>query len=49
MQAEVAKLAQIAGSRDAGALKAQAFALGKTCKACHDDYRSPDYEKENEE
>jgi cytochrome c556 len=49
MQAEVAKLAQIAGSKDAGALKAQAFALGKTCKACHDDYRSPDYEKENEE
>jgi len=24
-------------------------ATGKACKACHDDYRSPDYEKENED
>jgi len=25
------------------------IATGKACKACHDDFRSPDYEKENEE
>ena len=49
MQAEVAKLGQVAAAKDAGALKAEAFTLGKTCKSCHDDYRSPDYEKENEE
>ncbi|SRR5258706_11967462 len=49
MQAEVAKLSQVAGSKDPAALKVQAFALGKSCKACHDNYRSPDYEKENEE
>jgi len=49
MQGEVAKLAQVAASKDAGALKTQVFALGKACKACHDDYRSPDYEKENDE
>jgi len=39
----------VAASKDAGALKTQVFALGKACKACHDDYRSPDYEKENDE
>ena len=49
MQAETAKLAQVAASKDAAALKAQAFATGKACKACHDNYRSPDYEKENDE
>jgi cytochrome c556 len=49
MQAETAKLAQVAASKDAVALKAQAFATGKACKACHDNYRSPDYEKENDE
>ena len=49
MQAEVAKLSQVAGTKDAAALKAQVVATAKTCKACHDDYRSPDYEKENEE
>lgn len=49
MQAETAKLSQVAASRNADALKAQSLATGKACKACHDDYRSPDYEKENED
>lgn len=48
-QAEAVKLDQVANSRNQDALKAQAVALGKACKACHDDYRSKDYEKENEE
>jgi cytochrome c556 len=48
-QVEAAKLNQIAATRDASALKAQAVALGKACKACHDSYRSPDYEKENDQ
>ena len=48
-QAETAKLAQVAGSKDSEALKAQAVATAKACKACHDNYRSPDYEKENED
>ena len=48
-QAEAAKLNQMAGSKDPTALRAQAIALGKACKACHDNYRSPDYEKENDE
>jgi cytochrome c556 len=48
-QAEAAKLNQIAASKDPTALKAQVTALGKACKACHDSYRSPDYEKENDE
>ncbi len=30
-------------------LKAQVTVLGKNCKACHDDYRSPDYEKDAEQ
>ncbi len=49
MQAETAKLKQVAATKDAGALKAQVMAVGKNCKACHDNYRSPDYEKENED
>jgi cytochrome c556 len=48
-QAEAIKLDQVANSRNQDALKAQAVALGKACKACHDDFRSKDYEKENEE
>src|SRR5471032_2251301 len=48
-QSEAAKLNQIAAGKDASALKAQVFTLGKACKACHDSYRSPDYEKENDE
>ena len=49
MQAEAAKFAQVAATRNPDALRAESMALGKTCKACHDDYRSPDYEKENED
>ena len=48
-QAETAKLAQVAATKDADALRAEALATGKACKACHDNYRSPDYEKENED
>jgi cytochrome c556 len=48
-QAETQKLNQVAATKDAGALKAEAFTMGKACKACHDNYRSPDYEKENDE
>ena len=46
MMAETAKLNQVAASKDGAALKAQAFTLGKVC---HDNYRSPDYEKENDD
>lgn len=49
MQAEAAKFAQVAGTRNADSLRAESTALGKACKACHDNYRSPDYEKENED
>src|SRR5215475_12889598 len=48
-QAEAAKLDQIAQTRNGDALKAQVETVGKACKACHDSYRSPDYEKENED
>ena len=48
-QAETAKLAQVAATKDADALRAEALVTGKACKACHDNYRSPDYEKENED
>lgn len=49
MQAEAIKFKQVVGSKNAGALKDESVALGKACKACHDNYRSPDYEKENED
>ncbi len=49
MQAEAIKLDQVANSRNLDGLKAEAVSLGKACKACHDPYRSPDYEKENDE
>jgi cytochrome c556 len=49
MQVEAAKLNEIALKKDEAALKAQVTATGKSCKACHDTYRSPDSEKENEE
>jgi cytochrome c556 len=48
-QAEAEKLNQVALKKDEAGLKAQALATGKACKACHDNYRSPDYEKENED
>lgn len=49
MQAEAIKLDQVANSKNLDALKAEAVTMGKACKACHDDYRSKDYEKENDE
>jgi cytochrome c556 len=49
LMAETAKLKQVAGSKNADALKTEVVALGKNCKACHDNYRSPDYEKENDD
>jgi cytochrome c556 len=49
VQAEAEKLNQIALKKDEAGLKTEALAIGKACKACHDDYRSPDYEKENED
>jgi cytochrome c556 len=49
MQAEVAKFKQVSATRNAGALREESVTLGKSCKACHDNYRSPDYEKENDE
>jgi len=49
LQADAVKLDQIANAKDEAGLKAQIQTIGKTCKACHDTYRSPDYEKDNEE
>ena len=49
LQADAAKLDQVANAKDEAGLKAQVLTIGKTCKACHDTYRSPDYEKDNEE
>jgi cytochrome c556 len=48
-QAEAVKLDQVANSKNLDAFKAEAVTMGKACKACHDDYRSKDYEKENDE
>jgi cytochrome c556 len=36
---ETAKLAQVAKGNDMKAIKAQIGAVGKTCKACHDDFK----------
>lgn len=36
---ESAKLAQVAKGGDVKAIKAQIGAVGKTCKACHDDFK----------
>jgi cytochrome c556 len=49
LQADAAKLQQVANAKDEAGLKAQVQTIGKTCKSCHDTYRSPDYEKDNEE
>lgn len=49
MAAEAAMLSPVAVKKDSGELRARVIALGKTCKACHDDYRSPDYEKDAEQ
>jgi cytochrome c556 len=40
MQAEAAKLAEVAKSGDFNAAKAQLGETGKACKACHDKYRN---------
>lgn len=37
--AETAKLAEVAKAGDAAAIKAQAGAVGKTCKGCHEDFK----------
>ncbi len=39
MQAEVAKLAQLANAGDEAGFKKQFGAVGGSCKACHDDFR----------
>lgn len=49
MVAEYQKLEQVFTKKDAGEMRAQVVALGKTCKSCHDGYRSPDYEKDAEQ
>ncbi|MDD3518832.1 MAG: cytochrome c [Chromatiales bacterium] len=38
-QEQAAKLAQVAKAGDERAIKAQFGELGKSCKACHDDFR----------
>lgn len=48
MAAEAVKLNQVFANKDPRELRAQVIALGRTCKSCHDDYRSPDYEKDAE-
>ena len=40
MQAEAAKLAEVAKGGDPNASKAQLGETGKACKACHDKYRN---------
>jgi cytochrome c556 len=40
---EAAKMAEVAASGDKGAIQAQLGATGKTCKSCHDEYKSKDY------
>jgi cytochrome c556 len=40
---EASKLASVAKAGDRDAIKAQFGATGKTCKACHDDYKAKDY------
>lgn len=39
---EANELARVAASGDAGAVKDQVGKLGKTCKACHDDFKGKD-------
>jgi cytochrome c556 len=40
VQTETAKLAEVAKTGDAAALKAQVGETGKACKACHDKFRN---------
>ena len=39
MQGEISKLAQVAKGGDQAAIRTQFGAVGKTCAACHDNYR----------
>ncbi|MBC3832722.1 cytochrome c [Undibacterium amnicola] len=39
---EANELAKVAANSDQAAVKAQFGALGKTCKACHDDFKTKD-------
>ena len=39
MQAEIGKFKQVAHGGDQGAIKTQFGAVGKSCAACHDDFR----------
>ena len=39
MRAEVVKLVEVSKRGDVAAIRAQFAATGKSCKACHDDYR----------
>jgi cytochrome c556 len=47
--AESTKLKIVASQKNTDAARAQFIVLGKACKACHDTYRSPDYEKDNDD
>ena len=40
---EAAKLSDVAAQGDRAATQAQFGATGKTCKACHDEYKAKDY------
>ena len=42
LQAETAKLDQLAGAGDIDAVKGQVRAVGLACKNCHDKYRVPE-------
>jgi cytochrome c556 len=42
MQLEIAKMGDAAIGGDREAIKAQVAATGKSCKACHDDYKKKD-------
>jgi len=37
------KLAEVAAQGDRAAIQGQFGATGKTCKACHDEYKAKDY------
>ena len=40
---EAAKLSEVAAQGDRAAIQSQFGATGKTCKACHDEYKAKDY------
>lgn len=49
MMTETQKLHPVFLKKDPQELRAQVVAIGKSCKACHDGYRSPEYEKDAEQ